>query len=383
MTAIPLIAHVIHRLDVGGMENGLVNLINHMSPGKYRHAVVSLTESTSFRERILRDDVEFYSLHKAPGHDLGLYVRLWRLMKRLRPTIVHTRNLAAVEALVPAALAGVPCRIHGEHGRDLQDVDGTNWKYRLLRRAIAPLVHRFIALSQDLESYLVNAIGVAPANISRIINGVDIERFRPDDGTARTRFEPIPSGSFAIGTVTRMQEIKDPLALVRAFAKLDAPETFLVMVGDGPLLGTVRREIREAGLERRAWLPGSRDDVDELYRAFDVFALSSRVEGISNTVLEAMASGLPVVATPVGGNAELVVDGETGTLVPADGLAGALASYVDDVESARAHGRAGRRRAEESFDIHAMVACYEAVYDEVLANRVSGVTERSTTPCAG
>lgn len=392
----PLVVHVIHRLDVGGMENGLVNLINHMPIEKYRHAVISLTESTSFSERIRRDDVELFSLHKKPGHDLGLPVRLWRLLRRLRPSIVHTRNLASVEAVVPAVLAGVPGRVHGEHGRDLQDVDGTKRRYRWLRRILSPLVHRFIALSRELETYLVDAIGVAPSNVARIINGVDTARFRPVAGERR----PLPPeaaletpGRVVIGSVTRMQEVKDPLTLARAFAKMvndgSAPRAVLVMIGDGPLLERVRDELRDAGLERHVWLAGAREDVPELLQTFDVFALSSRVEGISNTVLEAMSSGLPVVATRVGGNDELVLDGVTGALVPArspEALAGVLARYVNDVELRRSHGAAGRERAVHEFALDRMVTRYTEVYDDVMAQcgltHSSRVSE-STTPCAG
>ena len=176
-----LIAHVIHRLDVGGMENGLVNLINHMPSDRYRHAIICLTDATRFEDRIERNDVEVFSLHKRAGHDWGLYVRLWRLFRRLKPDVVHTRNLAALEAVLPAAWAGVPVRIHGEHGRDVEDIDGTKRKYQWLRRVLAPLVHRFIALSQDLESYLLNTVGVPneSSKVVRIINGVDVEKFRP------------------------------------------------------------------------------------------------------------------------------------------------------------------------------------------------------------
>lgn len=400
-TVAPLIVHVIYRLDVGGMENGLVNLINHMPAEKYRHAIVSLTESTRFRDRIRRDDVECFSLHKKPGQDFGVYLRLWRLLRRLRPAIVHTRNLGALEAIVPAALAGVPGRVHGEHGRDLQDVDGTKRRYRLLRRWLAPLVHRFIALSGELASYLSDSVGIAPSKITRIINGVDTHRFHPAENGRR----PLPadaridaSDAVVIGTVTRMQAVKDPVTLARAFAKLvrETPTPVkLVMVGDGPLLDDVTAELRAAGIDDHVWLAGSRDDVPELYRCFDVFALSSRVEGISNTVLEAMASGLPVVATDVGGNRELVDDRDeetTGALVPPrspEELARALARYVSDATLRRDHGRAGRERAETAFGIESMVSCYVSVYDEVLEERGIIIPtevrdpEHSTTACAG
>ncbi len=375
------IAHVIHRLDVGGMENGLVNLVNHLPSDRYRHAIICLTDATSFKDRIERNDVDVFSLHKRAGHDWGLYVRLWRLFRRLRPDVVHTRNLATLEAVLPAAWAGVPVRIHGEHGRDVEDIDGTRRKYQWLRRTLAPLVHRFIALSEDLESYLVNTVGVPPSKVVRINNGVDVEKFRP---AARWPEEVV------IGSVTRMQEVKDPLTLARAFVQLvsdgRARALRLVMIGDGPLLPQVAEILRSAGLEEHAWLPGRRDDVAELLRGFDVFSLSSRVEGISNTILEAMATGLPVVATRVGGNAELIEQGVTGALVPSaspEALAEALATYVDDPEIRRAHGRAARARAERDFAMGSMVSRYIEVYDDLFSGAPKRVTEESSTPCAG
>jgi sugar transferase (PEP-CTERM/EpsH1 system associated) len=360
----PLVAHVIHRLDVGGMENGLVNLINRMPPDRYRHAIVSLTDRTDFAKRIARDDVAIVTLGKKPGHDPGLYLRLLRTFLRLRPAIVHTRNLATIEAVVPAALAGVPCRVHGEHGRDVQDPDGTNRRYRWLRRALSPLVHRFIAVSRQLESYLLEGIGVPSARVARIVNGVDVERFRPAEREAAS---PV-----VIGSVTRMQEVKDPLTLARAFVRVRerglAAE--LVLVGDGPLLSGVRRVLEEGGVASHATLAGSREDVAELLRSFDVYALSSRAEGISNTILEAMATGLPVVATRVGGNEELVENGVTGALVPPgdpDALAEALIRYVADAGLRGEQGRRARARAEREFALDSMVARYIAVYDGVLA----------------
>src|SRR6478752_3923615 len=126
----PLIMHVLYRFDVGGLENGVVNLINHLPAERYRHVVVALTEITSFRERVRRDDVQFVALNKSPGHGVKLYPRLYSLFRQMRPAIVHTRNLAALEATIPAWAAGVPVRIHGEHGRDSGDPQGASSKYQ-------------------------------------------------------------------------------------------------------------------------------------------------------------------------------------------------------------------------------------------------------------
>src|SRR6478735_2635980 len=141
----PLIAHVVYRFDVGGLENGVVNLINQLPRESYRHAVVALTEVTDFSERIRRDDVEFVALNKRPGPGVRLFPRLFRLFRDLQPDVVHTRNLAALEASVPAWLAGVPVRIHGEHRRDIGDLDGSNRTYRRVRRVYRPFVTHYVA----------------------------------------------------------------------------------------------------------------------------------------------------------------------------------------------------------------------------------------------
>ena len=182
-SAPPLILHLVYRFDTGGLENGVVNLINHMPSSAYRHVVVALTEVVpGFARRIKRDDVKFIALHKPPGHGAKLYPQLFRLFREQRPVIVHTRNLAALECQVPAALAGVPVRIHGEHGRDVGDLDGTRLRYQWLRRAYRPFVHNYVALSRDLASYVENKVGVPAHRIAQIYNGVDIERFHSPAG---------------------------------------------------------------------------------------------------------------------------------------------------------------------------------------------------------
>src|SRR5215510_5212283 len=184
----PVIAHVIYGLKTGGVENGLVNLINHMPAERYRHAIVCITNYSDFRLRIRRPDVECHALHKPPGKVPGFYLKVWRLLRRLGPQIVHTRNLTTLVSQVPAMLAGVPVRIHGEHGRDMLDLDGSNVKYQRVRRMIRPFVHEYIALSRDLETYLLGKIGVARLRVTQIYNGVETEVFRP----ARPRRADLP-----------------------------------------------------------------------------------------------------------------------------------------------------------------------------------------------
>ena len=375
----PLIAHVVYRFDTGGLENGVVNLINHLQEGAYRHVVVALTEVTGFSQRIRRPDVRCIALHKRPGQTWWLYPKLLRLFRELCPAIVHTRNLAALEVQPAARLAGVPVRIHGEHGRDVGDYDGSNRGYQRVRRLYRPFVQHYVALSRDLQQYLVDKVHVPTARITQIYNGVDTRRFHPPaGGPAPMQGCPFdPARHWLVGTVGRMQTVKDQPTLARAFVRaLELKPALrdrlrLVMVGDGPLKAPCEAVLTDAGLRELAWLPGERADVPEVMRGLHAFALPSLAEGISNTILEAMASGLPVLATAVGGNADLVEQGVTGTLVPpADpqAMARALVALADDPARAVATGRAGRAAAEARFSLSAMVAAYCTVYDHALSS---------------
>jgi sugar transferase (PEP-CTERM/EpsH1 system associated) len=382
MTEQPLIVHIVFRLDYGGLENGVVNLVNRLSAaGRFRHAVVVLTEATVFATR-LRKDVPVYSLGKREGKDLGAYYRLFRLLRELRPAAVHTRNFGTLDCAFVSFLARVPVRIHGEHGWDVADPDGTSVKHRWLRRVFAPFVHRFVTVSEHLRHWLVRAVGVSASKVVRIWNGVDTERFRPLAAPERAWCDAIlqredADGAIVVGSVTRFSAIKDPLNVVDAFVRLRSdlsqhePPLRLVMIGDGELRDAAQARLREAGVDRAAWLPGNRDDIPALLQCMDVFVLASLREGVSNTILEAMACGLPIVATATGGTPELI-DGDTGLLVPPGdsvALATAIRRYVVDGALRAEHGRAAAARAAAHFSIAAMVESYGGLYESLLNAR--------------
>ena len=379
----PLVLHVVYRFDVGGLENGIVNLINHMPAQTYRHAVLVLTDISDFRQRIRHSDVEFLALHKPPGHAVWLYPQLFKLFRQLRPQIVHSRNLAALEVQVPAWAAGVPVRIHGEHGRDVGDLDGSRDTYQRLRRIYKPFVHRYTALSRDLADYLTEKVGISKEKVTQVYNGVDTARFSPvASGVPRITGCPFnPAQHWLVGTVGRMQTVKDPVMLAHAFAQalILAPQLRsrlrLVMVGEGPLRAQAQAVLNAAGLGALAWLPGERSDVQDVLRGLHAFALPSLAEGVSNTILEAMASSLPVVATAVGGNADLVLQGKTGYIVPAahpQAMALRLVELASSPERALKLGQAGRQRVQAAFSLSAMVSAYQALYDQQL-HRISAM----------
>jgi sugar transferase (PEP-CTERM/EpsH1 system associated) len=241
-------------------------------------------------------------------------------------------------------------------------------------------VQRYTAVSEDLARWLVDTVGIEPDRVTQIYNGVDAQRFRPRKGE-RGKFGPegfVTSNSFVVGTVGRMEAVKDQTTLVRAFihvvqASSEAGKRLrLVMVGDGSLRQQALDLLRSAHAEDLAWIAGERDDVPELMRGMDLFVLPSLKEGISNTILEAMATGLPVVATRVGGNPELVDAGNTGELVPRGdpvSMAGAIDGYFRKPEKALKHGIQGRQTAETNFSIEAMVEGYLKTYDAVMRER--------------
>jgi sugar transferase (PEP-CTERM/EpsH1 system associated) len=366
-----------HRFDVGGLENGVVNLVNHLEPQSYRHAVIALTKVTDFKRRIKRSDAQFIALEKPPGHGLKIYPQLYRLFRQMRPAIVHTRNLGALEAVVPAWAAGVPVRVHGEHGRDVGDFDGSSRKYQWIRRLYRPCVTQYVAVSQDLSDYLTKRIGIPARRVAQIYNGVDIQRFSPAD-TGRRPIAGCPfqdPDCWIVGHVGRMEVVKDQLTLALAFVRALQIQPALsrrlrlVMIGEGRLRQEAQRLLVRAGVAHLAWLPGERDDIPAVLRGFDCFVLPSRGEGISNTILEAMATGLPVIATDVGGNVELVDAGTTGELIgPGDpeSLAVKVLEYAANPEKAQISGMAGRERVEKLFSLDVMVRRYADLYDENL-----------------
>ena len=381
----PLVAHVIYALGTGGLENGLVNIINRACPQRYRHVIICLTSADGFESRITASHIDVISLHKRPGHDLAVYWRLWRILISLRPAIVHTRNLAALEMQVIVALIPGVKRVHGEHGRDIHDIDGTNKKYKLMRKALRPLVHRYIAVSQDLAQWLAQVVGVPAAKIIQIYNGVDQQVFAPGSVEASARADFMADDIQVIGTVGRLAEVKDQRTLIDAFSLLvqgNSTEKHLrlIIVGDGPMYQSLCDRITELGLREYVWMPGDREDIPDLLRMMDVFVLPSLGEGISNTLLEAMATGLPLVATHVGGNPELIDEGVNGCLVPV-GDAAALAKHLKDIltepQTLIAFGENSLNKAKQGFDWGRTVEQYLAVYDQLLGRADTRVTQSS------
>lgn len=364
------IVHLLYRFAAGGLENVIVQLINGLPHEQFRHTIIALTEADpAFIARIERTDVEVIQLHKPPGQPFRLYPTIYRLLRRLRPDVLHSCNLAALEFQVVAWAAGVPRRIHAEHGWDVADPDGRNPRYRLLRKIHQRFAHHFIAVSEQLRAYLGDVIGIAPARLHLIPNGVDTERFRPvREGDPRPEGFPFRRPEhWVIGTVGRLEPIKNQSLLAEAFVRLvqsnppGAERLRLAIVGDGPLKDPIRQILAAAGLESRLWLPAARADIPDILRAMDCFVLPSLAEGTSCTLQEAMATALPIVVTEVGGNADLLGQGRYGRLVPSAD-ANVLARALGDTFAAAPGNEPARQGIERRYGLPAVLDQYRTLF---------------------
>lgn len=367
----PLIAHVIHRFAMGGMENGLVNLINGMDD-RFRHAIVCLDTHTDFASRLTRDDVILHAVNKAQGMDPGHYWRVWQALRRMQPAVVHTRNIGTIEAGVVARLGATKNVIHGEHGFDVQDLHGANARYRRLRKLASPFIKRFICVSRQIATWLERDIGLPARKVTQIYNGVDTDKFTPQGRElARARLRDLGiNADFVVGTIGRLEPVKNPQAALDGFARFIAQPvaqdaTALVVVGDGSLRESLVADASQRGLSQRVHFLGARDDVAALLPGFDVFLLPSLNEGISNTILEALACGVPVIASRVGGNQELFDEHEHGAFFDSNdtqALAQALVRMLGDPELSARQGQAARAHVVRKFSLATMIERYTQVY---------------------
>jgi len=368
------VMHVVEFLALAGMEYGVIKIANRFDPRLVTPSICCLSHQVEITKQVVAPHVEVIALHLDPSRNWGIIVKLARLFREKKIDVVHSHNWQTyLYAVLGARLAGVPVVIHGEHGHDSQ---APSWRRLELKRRVAGLVNHFVAVSADLARELIQVWRIRPERITPIANGVDMEIFRPDlDGMAIRREFGLDARHRVILNVGGLRRVKDHPTLVRALARLlpARPETRLIIVGSDFLRGLkeeIDRYCSDLGVADQVIFTGVRNDIPQILAACDVYVNSSTFEGMSNTILEAMAMAKPVVATDVGGNVELVIDGETGFLVPA-GDDAAMASRIDgifgDPALATSLGASGRRRVEEHHAIGTMVKGYADLYAETYA----------------
>lgn len=360
------VIHIVRDFSHGGMDNGVANLVNHHDPDRVQGTIYVLAKADGFVQRV-HDSRRVVVLNRCQGNDPLVVWHLARRLRQAKPDVVHTHGWGTlVEGGVAAKLARVPVWVHGEHGT-VETRRHNIWVQRIMWR----LADQLLSVSENHRQALAQTLGIPAARMRAIPNGVSLDRFQaqatPD--TLRRPFR-IPADHVVIGSVGRLVEVKHYHHLITALAGLIHKQLPVsgVLIGDGPLRPALQAQAEALGIAARVHFLGRRDDVPSLLPLLDIFALTSRSEGMSNTILEAMAVGLPVVATAVGGTPEMVLDGETGRLVPPQdpqALEVAFTQLLVDAEQRHRMGQQGRRRAEAMFSLPAMVSAYEQLYEQL------------------
>jgi sugar transferase (PEP-CTERM/EpsH1 system associated) len=367
------VTHVVLTLDVGGLERNVVNQVREGQRLGQRVDIVCLERPGTLAPRVEAMGGRVIALDKRPGLRPDLVMRLRRVLRALRPDVVHTHQLATLLYGGAAARSlRVPVVVHTEHGRERY---ATRLKTRLLGRTAGRFCDRFYCLTSDMAGEVRMARIVPERKLRVIQNGIDLVDFKAAAGAGARdevrRSLAIPDDAPVIGTVGRLSEVKRQDVLLRAFARVRraVPEAHLILVGDGPLLEELRRLADGLDIASAVHFAGYQPHSGPYLRAMDVFALTSRSEGMPQAVLEASVTGLPVVASRVGGLPEVIEEGVTGMMFPSGddaALAGILMDLLANPVRRHTLGEAAQARAEARFGVARMATEYHRDFLELL-----------------
>jgi len=363
------VMHVFDRLDVGGTEKAVMKLVRGLEPGLFEHYICTLRGASATADEWATGVTVLQAGREGTVFQFNV-LRLARVMRTVRPTIVHSRNWGGIEAVVAARLAGVPVAVHSEHGYELEMQSGLPLRRRLLRHVVYRMASAVAAVTDELRDYHARQAWWSPGAINVLYNGIDGQAFSPQPqvrDAVRQRLG-IPTVALVVGWVGRMVPLKDLTTLLKAAEALvpETPNLHVILVGSGSELSRLQDYVASSPqLRGRVVFPGTVDCVADLLNAMDIFVLPTLMEGMSNTLLEALAVGLPVVATRVGGNPEVVAEGVCGYLFPPQdvpGLVSQLRTLLRDPQLRADFGRAARERALRHFSLEGMLRRYRDLY---------------------
>jgi sugar transferase (PEP-CTERM/EpsH1 system associated) len=366
------ILHVVYSFNTGGMENGLVNLINNLPQDRYEHVICVLTEGSDSFSRISGSNARLVQLNKPDRHDYSIAFKIGALVRKYRVDVVHTRNWASLLDGVVGSLSGGCNRIvHSEHGKELDDLRAGSILRTMLKRICYFKVRKLITVSNALAQEILFNRECSGSKLQTIINGVDCKRFyaRSAEEVAHYRnLYGLPENSFLVGSIGRMTKVKDLEYQIDLCTMARNKAYHFVLVGDGPERARLENIVKSRGLSNRCSFLGEINNVENILSCFDAFINTSRYEGISNTILEAMASGIPVVANRVGGNCEIVKDGVTGYLIGQN----RKEEFLDKLDLLRSdtalHNELSlyaRDTARNEYSLETMVQKYAQMYSSV------------------
>jgi len=378
---LPLALQVIPAFTVGGAEWMAAHLAVHLPAEQFRRGVVSLhrARGSPIEEYLAHHSVPIYYIDKRRGFDPTTWVRLYRLLRTLRPAIVHTHQTVGRYVYPACWAARQKIIVHTVHSIARGEIASRFWRRFqgwAYRRGVLP-----VSIAQEVTRTFTEEYGRAPA--AEIPNAIPTDRYAPDPvrRAAWRSQHAVHPNALVFTCVAGLRPLKNHRLLLQAFAHAAPllPDALLLLVGppdrlDPAYAESLKALAQELGLGQRVRFLGSRADVPDILRASDVFVLSSDYEGNPLSVLEAMAAGLPVISTAVGGVPELVQHGATGLLVPAGdarALAEAITQLGRDADQRAAMGQAARQTARERFDVRVMSLAYATLYQQLLCSSTS------------
>jgi glycosyltransferase involved in cell wall biosynthesis len=372
------VTHVVLALDTGGLERIVVDLVRVGRAHGLDPSVICLERPGTLATQVEALGTPLVCADKPPGLRLGTVGKVRQLLRQLKPDVVHTHQIGALFYAGPAARREkVRAVVHTEHINNVAKSPTLNKKIRtrLLWGLAGAYADRFCCVSDDIAE-AVKAFGtVPPRKVSVVLNGIDTDAFdSAGDSESLRRRLGIPSGAPVIGTVGRLNEVKRQDMLIRAFAKIadQNPTPHLLLVGDGPAFGSLRELVVLLGLADRVHFAGYQARPEHFLHLMDIFALSSRLEGMPLAILEAWAAGRPVIASRVGGVPAIVTDGATGILFESGdeaALTHAISGLLANPSEVQRLGEAGRRLVRSRYDLHVMAKSYADHYHLMLRPR--------------
>jgi glycosyltransferase involved in cell wall biosynthesis len=365
------VAHVVRSLDFGGAEKMVLRLAGlQKAAGNAEPRLLCIAGLGPLEGEARAIGLEPELVGMGGIRFLSPISRVAGLLRRDRPDIVHTHNLVAHTHAAPAArMLGIPV-VHTKHGRQVTSFGRPPG----LRRLVYSLADRIAVVSQDTGKSLLSKAPVDRRRLRIVYNGIDPARYRGIDRISARKGEGLAQYRFVAGSVSRLDPVKDHPTMLRSFAAATAgrDDCAFLVVGDGPERGRIERLTGELGIAGRVLMRGFTDEIPAMLACMDMFLQPSTEEGLSLTILEAMAAGVPVVSTAVGGTPEIIADGTSGTLIrPGDvgALAEAIERFLADPAPFVAMAAEASRLVDERFSLDRMNEAYDDIYRELLAER--------------
>jgi len=387
------IAYVVHAMNQGGYERCVTHLCNHLDREQFIPSIICLDKTGPAAEWLTKDDVPIVELHKKPGNDWRVVGRLTKALRDHGIDIVQSHNWGTLmETTLARRRARTPVHVHAERGTVLGNAHGRGPRHWLRAKAMRWALERVDTVMSNAASVAARVeetCGYPAERVHIIPNGVE----RPpvdDPATARGQVRKqlrIPESAFAIGSVGRLHPVKGFDIAVEAISQLiqNGRDAHLILVGDGPEESRLRNLVESLHLQSRVHFPGRRTDIGRWLAAMDVFVNTSHSEGMSQSLVEAMASGLPLVVTDVGDNPDLVGDGDTacGCTIPsgeATAVAGVLLRLACDEPLRTQYSHRSRERHRAEFGFGQMIGRFESLYERLFASVVGRTHQNRAAP---